>query len=59
MKNKSSYISVQYMSYQIKTLNFMITQKSKSVIGLPLSEHVPDLTAKDDIIIIKILYHTL
>ena len=31
----------------------MIQNKSAKVLGLPLSEHVPDLTAKDDIHIIK------
>lgn len=31
----------------------MVQERPKSVLGIPLSEHVPDLTAKDDIIIIK------
>lgn len=31
----------------------MANKNPNSVIGIPLSEHVPDLTAKDDIIIIK------
>ena len=31
----------------------MVKENTKAVIGIPLSEHVPDLTAKDDIIIIK------
>ena len=31
----------------------LVKEYSKSVLGIPLSEHVPDLTAKDDIIIIK------
>lgn len=31
----------------------MISKNPKSVIGIPLAQHVPDLTAKDDIVIIK------
>ena len=31
----------------------MIHQSNYTVLGIPFSEHVPDLTAKDDIIIIK------
>ncbi len=31
----------------------MVEKNPNSVVGIPLSEHVPDLTAKDDIIIIK------
>ncbi|SDS17363.1 glucose-1-phosphate adenylyltransferase [Polaribacter sp. KT25b] len=31
----------------------MVKEHSNAVLGIPLSEHVPDLTAKDDIIIIK------
>lgn len=31
----------------------MVSENPNSVLGIPLSEHVPDLTAKDDIIIIK------
>lgn len=31
----------------------MLQEHPKSMLGIPLAEHVPDLTAKDDIIIIK------
>jgi NDP-sugar pyrophosphorylase family protein len=31
----------------------MIKEHSNAMLGIPLSEHVPDLTSKDDIIIIK------
>ena len=30
-----------------------VSENPKSFLGIPLSEHVPDLTAKDDIVIIK------
>tara|TARA_B110000046_G_scaffold185413_1_gene226929 strand:- start:3916 stop:4788 length:873 start_codon:yes stop_codon:yes gene_type:complete len=31
----------------------MVKENSKAVLGIPISEHVPDLTSKDDIVIIK------
>ena len=31
----------------------MVKENSKAVLGIPISEHVPDLTSKDDIIILK------
>ena len=31
----------------------MIKTNSKAVLGIPISEHVPDLTSKEDIVILK------
>ena len=32
----------------------MVKEQPKSVFGIPISEHVPDLTSKDDIEIVKL-----
>ena len=35
----------------------MVHDNPASIIGLPVSEHVPDLTSKEDILILKKYVH--